>query len=66
MSKKTTVILFYLASVLFYIVAIIKLFNSDFLSVATYVSFGSAFLCFGVSAQNKNKRSDDKDTSNKK
>lgn len=66
MSNKTTVTLYYLASVLFYIVAITKFFNSGFSSGMIWVCLGSAYLCFGANAQSKNKRSDDEDTSNKK
>lgn len=65
MSNKTTVTLYYLASLLFYIVAIIKFFNTGFSSGVIWLCLGSAFLCFGGSAQSKNKRSDDKDTSDK-
>ena len=66
MNKKTTVTLYYLASVLFYIVAITKFINSGFSSGVIWLCLGSACLCFGASAQSKNKRSDDEDTSNKK
>lgn len=66
MSNKTAVTLYYLASVLFNVVAITKFFNSGFLSGVIWLCLGSACLCFGASAQSKNKRSDDEDTSNKK
>lgn len=62
--KKTTVSLYYLVSLLFYIVAIINFFDTDFSSGIIWLYLGSAFLCFGGSAQSKNKKSDDKDTCN--
>lgn len=65
MSNKTTVTLYYLASLLFYIVAIIKFFNTDFSSGVIWLCLGSAFLCFGGSTQSKHKKSDDKDASDK-
>lgn len=64
--KKTTVSLYYLVSLLFYIVAIINFFDTDFSSGVIWLCLGSAFLCFGRKTQSKNKKSDDKDTSNNK
>lgn len=66
MSNKTTMILYYLASVLFYIMAITKFFNSGFSSGVIWLCLGSACLCFGASAQSKNNRSDNEDTYSKK
>ena len=66
MSNKTTVTLYYIASLLFYIVAIIQFFNTGFSSGVIWLCLGSAFLWFGGSAQSKNKRPDDKDEFNKK
>lgn len=66
MSNKTTIALYYLASLLFYITAIIKFFDTGFSSGVVWLCLGSAFLCFGASAQSKNKKSDDKETSDKK
>ena len=66
MSNKTKVSLYYLASVLFYLAAIIKFFNTDSSSGVVWLCLGSAFLCFGGSAQSKNKKPDDKDSPNEK
>ena len=46
--------------------AIIKFFDTGFSSGVVWLCLGSAFLCFGASAQSKNKKSDDKETSDKK
>lgn len=66
MGNKITVILYYIASVLFYIVSATKFFNSGFTSAVVWLCLGSACLCFGASAQSKHKRSDDEYISNKK
>lgn len=66
MSNKTIITLYYLASVLFYIVAISKFFNTGSSSGVVWLCLGSAFLCFGSNAQSKNKRSNDEDIFNKK
>ena len=66
MSNKTTVTLYYIVSLLFYITAIIKFFNTGFSSGVVWLCLGSAFLCLGGSAQSKNKKPDDKDTPNEK
>ena len=65
MNKNTLVTLYYLVSVIFYIVAITKFINSGFSSGVIWLCLGSAFLCFGASAQSMNKKSDE-DTSLKK
>ena len=68
MNNKITVILYYSAALLFYIVAAIQFFDSGFSSGVVWVCLGSAFLCFGSAAQtrNKNKKFDDEDNSNEK
>lgn len=66
MGSKAMVTSYYIASVLFYIVAIINFSDTGFSSGVIWLCLGSAFLCLGGSAQSKNKRSDDKDTPNKK
>ena len=66
MSNKTMVTLYYLVSALFFIVAITKLFNTSFSSGVIWLCLGSAFFCFGSSAQRKNKRYDNEDDLNKK
>lgn len=54
MSYKTTVILYCLASMLFYIIAITKFLNSGFSSGVIWLCLGSVCLCFGANAQSKN------------
>lgn len=66
MSNKTTSNLYYVASVLFYIAAIIKFFNNGVSSGVVWLCLGSAFLCFGSSTRNKNKNADDENTLDKK
>ena len=65
MSNNTRVTSYYLVSVLFFIVAITKFFNTGFSSGVIWLCLGSAFFCLGSSAQSKNKRSDDEDDLNK-
>lgn len=52
MSNKTTKTLYYLASVLFYIVAITK-FGTDTSSGVMWMSLGTVFLCLGSSGKDK-------------
>ena len=66
MSNKTIVILYYIASILFYIVAIIKFFDSGTSSGVVWLCLGSAFLCFGASAQSKKEKQHDEDIKDKK
>ncbi|MFR6275754.1 MAG: hypothetical protein ACLUL2_20430 [Blautia sp.] len=66
MGNKITVILYYIASVLFYMVSASKVSIQAFTSAVVWLCLGSACLCFGASAQSKHKRSDDEDISNKK
>ena len=47
MNSKKTIHLYYLASVLFYIVAITKFFSTGFSSGVVWLCLGSAFLCIG-------------------
>ena len=58
--------LYYLISICFYIVAVIKFFDSGFSSGAVWFCLGSAFLCFGADGQNKDDKSDGDDSSNEK
>ena len=66
MSNKTTVTLYYIVSLLFYITAIIKFFNTGFSSGVVWFCLGSAFLCIGESVKRKNKNSDEEDNFDKK
>lgn len=67
MINKTTVTLYHIASLLFYITAIIEFFNTGFSSSGVvWFCLGSTFLCLGSRTQSKNKRSDDEDTFDKK
>lgn len=66
MSNKTTVILYGIASLLFYITALIKFFNTGFSSGVVWFCFGSVFFCIGESVRHKKEKSDDKDTFDKK
>lgn len=66
MSNKTTVTLYYIVSLLFYITAIIKFFNTGFSSGVVWLCLGSAFLCIGESVKRKNKNSDEEDNFDKK
>lgn len=62
MSNKRTMTLYYLASALFYIVAIMKILDTGFSLGVVYFCLGTVFLCLG----RKDKESDNKNTSDKK
>lgn len=66
MKNKTTVTLYGIASLLFYITALIKFFNTGFLSGVVWFCLGSAFLSIGESVRRKNEKSDDEDSFDKK
>ncbi len=66
MRNKTTVTLYCIASLLFYITALIKFFNTGFSSGVVWFCLGSTFLCIGESVRRKNEKSDDEDTFDKK
>ncbi len=60
MSKKTSYILYFLASAALYAVAIIKMFTVDFSSGVIWFCLGSAFLCLGAAMLNQNKKESNK------
>lgn len=66
MSNKTAKALCCLASALFYMVAIIRLFNTGASAAVVWLCLGSAFLCFASSAVGKIKKSDNEDDFDKK
>ncbi len=55
MSKKTSSVLYFLASAALYAVAVIKMFTVDFSSGVIWFCLGSAFLCLGAAMLNKSK-----------
>lgn len=55
-NRKIVTLLCYLASILFYIIAAAKFFNTGFSSGVIWLCLGSAFLCFGSTNQNKSKK----------
>ncbi len=55
MNKKTSSILYFLASASLYAVAIIKMFSVDFSSGVVWLCLGSAFLCLGATMLNQSK-----------
>ena len=65
MNSKKTIHLYYLASVLFYIVAITKFFSIGFSSGVVWLCLGSAFLCIGSTNQIRNKNNEIDDENNK-
>ncbi len=60
MNKRTSSILYFLASAALYAVAIIKMFTVDFSSGVVWLCLGSAFLCLGASMLNQNKKETNK------
>ncbi len=60
MSKKTSSVLYFLASAALYAVAIIKMFTVDFSSGIIWLCLGSAFLCLGAAMLNQSKNEADK------
>ncbi len=60
MNKKTSSILYFLASAALYAVAIIKMFTVDFSSGVVWVCLGSAFLCLGAAMLNQSKNESNK------
>lgn len=47
--------IYYVVSLVFYLVAMIQFFNDDTSLATTWIALGSVFLCLGASNQNKNK-----------
>lgn len=64
-NKKKTAILYYLTSLLFYVVAATKFWTASGSTGVIWLCLGSTFLCLGASIQMKHKREKEKDTSNK-
>lgn len=64
MDKKKTIVLLFLASAIFYAVAVIKMIGVDFSSGVIWLCLGSAFLCIGAGKLNQGKsktnKTDDK------
>lgn len=56
MTNKSTIILSYIASVSFYIAAIINFFYDSLLLSGVYIMIASCFLYSSVVKQNKNKK----------
>lgn len=46
---------YYVVSLVFYLMAMIQFFNDNSSLATTWIALGSAFLCLGASNQNKNK-----------
>ncbi len=60
MNKRTSSILYFLASAALYAVAIIKMFTVDFSSGVVWFCLGSAFLCLGAAMFNQSKNETNK------
>lgn len=59
--------IYYLASALFFVVAIMKISDSGFSSGIIWLCLGSAFLCLGANASHSKKdKSEDEDGKKKK
>ena len=61
MINKKIAVLFDIASLIFYIVAIIRFFDSGFSSGVVWLCLGSAFLCLGATHQSKKKKPQDEE-----
>lgn len=66
MKNKTSVTLYYLILIIFYIVAIIKFLGFDSSSSVIWLCLGSAFLCFGANNCIKKDEPYDEDMQKKK
>lgn len=66
MNNKTTAIIYYLASALFFVKAILNFTDSGFSTGVVWMCLGAACLCLASTAKNRKNESDDEEDSDEK